>query len=174
MPKEEEKTKFVHVKFGLLHRFSDDVTIIEKNIGGGSYGKELKKVLKVLKSKELQPNERQKIISKKQKSNWWAQCDEHNIIHLYLITVDYKNYLAGELLRESEKKINEIYDNYYKASAKDVYNAYHEEFNKFLEKYNNPAAHDALSSAQAKVDQATSKMQKNLTTALENTQDLEV
>lgn len=65
MSKKEEKEKFVHIKIGLVHRFSDDVTLIEKSVGDGSYSKELKKVLKVLKAKELGPHERQKIISKK-------------------------------------------------------------------------------------------------------------
>lgn len=95
------------------------------------------------------------------------------MIHIYLISVDYKNYLAGELMSESEKKLEAV-DEYYKLTPKQVYRAYDEEFTKLLEKYNNPAAHDALTSAQAKVDQATTKMQANLTTALENTQDLEV
>ena len=171
--KKDKAQKFVHVKMGLLHRFSDDITLIERSPGGDNYDKELKKVLKVLKGKELGPNERQKIISKKQKGNWWAQCDTHNIVHIFLISVDYKNYLAGQMITESETKLGQV-DEYYKMSPKEVYKAFDEEFGKILDKYNNPATCDALSSAQDKVDKATVKMQANLTTALENTQDLEV
>ena len=156
MGKKEIK-KIYPIKIGLLHRFSDDVTLIEKKIGDGSYSKELKKVLKVLKGKDLAPNERQKIISKKQKANWWAQCDTHGIVHIYLISVDYKNYLAGNLMQESEAKVGEV-DEYYKLNAKQVYKGFDEKFTQLLDKFNNPENHDSLSSAQSKVDKATTKM----------------
>jgi len=61
------------------------------------------------------------VVSKKTNSNWWAQCDAHNIVYIYLISVDYKNYLAGELMAETEKTLSTV-DEYYKKSPKEIYN----------------------------------------------------
>jgi len=41
----ETGKKSTHIKIGLIHRFSDDLTLIERSPGEDNYQKELKKVL---------------------------------------------------------------------------------------------------------------------------------
>ena len=161
------------VEYGLIYRTSDHKTLLSKAIGPGTYDKEVKKVLKVLKSKNLQPSERQKIISKKFDGNWCAQCDDQNVIHLFLIKHSYPDYLVGQLINESIDQILRI-PLYWDKTPKELKKDHYQQFKEILYKYNQPEKNDNLSKIGMKVEVAKGKMKENIEDALKNQMDLEV
>lgn len=168
----KEKKSPTPIQMGLLYRFSDDEQLLKVKSGEKDYTKEKKKVIKVLRGKGLQPDNRQKIISKKFDGTWWAECDDQNIVHVFLISNTFPGYLAGELIGASRSEVAKV-NNYYNETPDVLKAEFGAIFEKLIEKYNDPK-NDALMRVNAKVEQAKTKMEENLQIALENTQDLEV
>lgn len=160
------------IQMGLLYRFADDEQLIKIKSGEKDYTKEKKKVIKVLRGKGLQPDNRQKIISKKFNGKWWAECDDQNVVHIFLISNSFPDYLAGELIGASREAIKDV-DEYYNETPDVIKSEFKQKFTEILEKYNDPK-NDALMRVNSKVERAKTKMEENLQSALENTQDLEV
>ena len=161
------------IDFGVIFRPRDNEELCQVSLGPKDYKKDLKKVLKVIKSKNLNPDERQRIVSKKMRGVWWAECDDQSIIHIYLIKSGYPDYLASELIHKSKETISDI-PSYYNETAEFVTKAFKSDMLEFMEHFGNPQKNDKLQKIISKVDETKQKMEKNLSKAIENNQNLNV
>lgn len=95
-------------------------------------------------------------------------------MHVCLIAEEYPERLGYLFITENKKSIAADVDGYYRESASSIKANFGPKFKALIAKFNNPESFDKLSSAGAKVEKATVKMQDNLKDAMENQQDLDV
>ena len=177
-PKEETeeekswKTIFRYAMF--VHAETGETIIEDKLVVVGNVMQEKDRIKQKVLSKKLNPNERQKIGSKKL-GKWQSMTDDHHFIGIVCVKDDYPERLAYKMINEVVGKMVEAYgeDEYHQTAPSQIKAGISEDFAKLVKKYDNPASFDSLVSAQAKVNLAKDKMAANQQQAMANQQGLE-
>ena len=140
------------VKYALLFNMSECLILLEEKIDNDQEIQDEKQrvIDRVVKAK-LQPNERKKILSKKN-GKWLCLSDEQGMLGIVLLHEDYPDRVGYKMIGSMLTGIDEILgENYMELPPKKVEALYKEKQKRIVKKYSAPEEFDTMMKAQRKV-----------------------
>lgn len=140
------------VKYAILFNTPEAQILLEDKLENNSeITNEKQRVVEKLVKSKLGPNERKKIVSKKN-GKWLCLSEELGLTGIVLVHDDYPERLGYKMLDTMlEGALKQLGENYINQKPNDVQNMYKEKLHRLVLKYNKPEEFDSMMKVQRKV-----------------------